>query len=432
MERKDFLQGLSIMGLGAVLPVGVRATPKLKDDDYFFSCTLTATETAGPYPYPGTIPTTYTSSPLFRSNLIGDLPTAGGGGTLTANGIYPGLTTGGGIGLKLVLTIQNTNCTPVPNARVDIWHCDKRGIYSAYNSSQNGGDWTAYTFLRGIQTTDSNGQVTFTTIFPSWYIPRAIHLHIQVYYNGSLSLTTQLAIPDSLGQTVNNTSSSGSYSRNYTYTNATDQVFSDGTSTELASFTGANTTGYNGTATVIAPITILPLQLLSFRAGIEAGQVALKWTTTNEDNVSHFEVEQSIDGRSFTKVGSLIALNRLGTNSYSLKDNLKSGIIYYRLKTVDIDGNYIYSDVVVVSGSTFHNVSVYPNPAKDKILIEHPKTDSATWVRVMNIAGMTVARQQLPAGISVTQFDVSSFAPGTYLLTIESKSDKESVRFTKQ
>lgn len=430
MERKDFLHGISLLGLGAVLPTGARAAGKKKDDDdYFFACTLTASETAGPYPYPGTIPTTYTSSPLYRSNIIGDLPTAGGGGTLTANGIYPGLTTGGGIGLKLTFTVQNINCTPVPNARVDIWHCDKRGYYSAYNSSQNGGDWSSYTFLRGIQTTDSNGQVVFTTIFPSWYIPRALHFHIQVYYNGSLSLTTQFAVLDSVGVTVNN---STGYNRTYTYTNATDQVFSDGTSTELTSITGSNTTGYLGTATVIAPITILPLKLLSFKASIESGQVALKWTTTNEENVSHFEVEQSADGRSFDKVGTVQATNRSGTNKYSLRDTLRSGISFYRLKTIDVDGGCVYSEIVVVSGSTFQNVHVYPNPAKDKILIEHPKTDGNTWVRVMNIAGVTVSRQQLPAGISVTQFDVSSFAAGTYLLVIEGSNDKQSVRFTKQ
>ena len=434
MERKSFIQGIGLFGLGTVVPQSVRSAGK--DDSKPFACTLTPDETAGPYPYPDTIPTSYTSSPLYRSNIIGDLPAAGGGGTLTNvtyNGTtFPGTTGGGGIGLFLTLTIQNTDCTPVSGARVDIWHCDKRGYYSAYNSFQNGGDWTAYTFLRGIQTTDSNGQVTFISIFPSWYIPRAEHFHIQVYYNNSLVLTTQLGVADSLGVTVNNATG---YNRTYTYTNATDQVFSDGYSSQLISFNSnsSNARGYIGTATVIAGITILPLTLISFNANINSNnKVALNWSTENELNVSHFEIERAADATTFAKIGSVAAANTPNTNQYAYTDTLVNGRAYYRLKMVDIDGKFEYSKIISVEGEAFLNAVIFPNPVKDKLNIQHLNTDNNTVVKIVNIAGLVIAQKKLPANILQTVFDVSAFAAATYLLIIESNSGRQVIKFTKQ
>ena len=57
---------------------------------------------------------------------------------------------------------------------MEIWQCDAAGSYSQY------GTQTAQTYLRGIQTTDSSGQVTFTTIYPGWYAGRATHIHVDV------------------------------------------------------------------------------------------------------------------------------------------------------------------------------------------------------------------------------------------------------------
>ena len=423
MERKDFLQGIGIISAGTLLSQDGKIADAATSEAPF-ACTLTPSETSGPYPYPGTISSPYASSPLYRSNIIGDLPVAGGGGTISG-----GVTAGGGIVLTLTLTVQNTSCTTISGARVDIWHCDKRGYYSAYSSTQNGGDWTGYTFLRGIQTTDSNGQVTFTSIFPSWYIPRAIHFHIQVYINDTLYSTTQLAIDDSLGVTINGATG---YNRTYTFTNATDQVFSDGFSNQLLTVTGSNTAGYVATGTVIVDYTALPLTLLAFKATIENRQVWLSWTSENEENLSRFDIQRAAEGTGFTTTGTVTANNRPGTNNYSFNDPIQAGVSYYRLKIIDTDGKFTYSNVVTVNGGAFQHIKAYPNPAVDKIIITHQKTDSTTWVKIFNIAGMLIATSKLPAGISVSNFDVSAFAPGTYLLVIESSTGKSIIKFTKQ
>lgn len=87
-------------------------------------------------------------------------------------------------GVPLVMTVKvfDSNCAPLAGANVDIWHCDADGNYS--DVSQNG--TVGQKFLRGYQTTDSDGVAKFTTVYPGWYQGRAVHIHFKIRnYNGS-------------------------------------------------------------------------------------------------------------------------------------------------------------------------------------------------------------------------------------------------------
>jgi protocatechuate 3,4-dioxygenase beta subunit len=195
------------------------------------SCTTTPSETAGPYPYDLS-----SDSAIYRTDIT------------------EGKT---GIPLNLTLTVVNSNadCAVLSNARVDIWHCDKDGYYSEYDEPGYLGteDNTGKTFLRGIQLTDSSGQARFTTIYPGWYTGRVTHIHLEIYVSSVLKLTTQLCFPDSLNTTVYQTSLYSAHGEN-TITNSTDQVFSDGYSTELVSISGDTTNGYTATFKVGVPV----------------------------------------------------------------------------------------------------------------------------------------------------------------------------------
>jgi protocatechuate 3,4-dioxygenase beta subunit len=195
------------------------------------TCTAAPEETAGPYPY----------------DLSGD-------SAIYRTDITEGKT---GIPLSLTLTVVNSNdsCAVLTNSRVDIWHCDKDGYYSEYDEPGYLGteDNTGKTFLRGIQLTDSNGQVKFTTIYPGWYTGRVTHIHLEIYVNSVLKLTTQLCFPDSLNTTVYATSLYSAHGQN-SITNSSDQVFSDGYSTELVTISGDITNGYTATFKVGVPI----------------------------------------------------------------------------------------------------------------------------------------------------------------------------------
>ena len=88
-------------------------------------------------------------------------------------------TTKAGTPLTLQINVYQSNtsgCVPVSNAMVDIWHCDAAGLYSDEAANNTVGQ----KFLRGFQMTDSNGTVTFTTIYPGWYNGRAVHIHVRV------------------------------------------------------------------------------------------------------------------------------------------------------------------------------------------------------------------------------------------------------------
>ena len=110
-----------------------------------------------------------------------------------------------GIPLHLVIHIydvDNGSCLPLKGARVDIWHANSQGVYSAVKDFGT----IEKKFLRGYQMTDNNGTVQFTTIYPGWYQGRAIHIHDKVRtFNGSektLEWTAQLYFNDSISQQV--------------------------------------------------------------------------------------------------------------------------------------------------------------------------------------------------------------------------------------
>lgn len=212
MKRKDFLKGIGIAGIGTMIPVrkadaAINAISKSQVPSNV--CILIPQETAGPFPF------NLSNNPaMFRQDI-----TEGNAGTP----------------LNLTLTVVNINdnCNPITNARVDIWHCDKDGYYSAFNTSSWLGpqNHVGDTFFRGIQLTDLNGQAFFTTIYPGWYPGRAVHIHFQIFLNSVLSATSQLAFPDNTNVAVNNTPLYSPHGQNPT-TNSQDNVFSDMNNTQ--------------------------------------------------------------------------------------------------------------------------------------------------------------------------------------------------------
>lgn len=173
------------------------------------ACAVTPSETAGPYP---------SLTDLFRSDIRD-----GRTGTLLT--------------LSVKVVNVNATCAAVANANVEIWHCDSAGNYSEY------GTQTAQTYLRGIQITNSNGEVTFTTIYPGWYQGRATHIHVEVTIGGVSRKITQIAFPESVNNTVYRSGVYASRGTNPT-SNLSDGIFADSLSSELVTPAGDVTNGY--------------------------------------------------------------------------------------------------------------------------------------------------------------------------------------------
>lgn len=95
--------------------------------------------------------------------------------------------------LRLGLRVVDDACAAVAGAKVEVWHCDATGDYSAF--IDNGGgkdDGPGTTFLRGTQTANDEGIVEFATVYPGWYRGRAVHIHLRVHLDDEIVLTSQL------------------------------------------------------------------------------------------------------------------------------------------------------------------------------------------------------------------------------------------------
>jgi len=163
-----------------------------------------------------------------------------------------------GVPLRLILRLVNANnsCAPISNAAIYIWHCDKDGVYSGYANQTGGVNATGQTFLRGIQVTDASGQVVFDTIYPGWYSGRITHIHMQAYLNdavtqGTAIITSQMAFPQDVTTAVYNSTLYAAHGQNTSVTSfAQDNVFSDGTTYEMATIAGDVSNGYVATLTL--------------------------------------------------------------------------------------------------------------------------------------------------------------------------------------
>jgi protocatechuate 3,4-dioxygenase beta subunit len=204
------------------------------------TCAVSAEETQGPFPADGSndigneVANVLAASGIVRSDIrpsFGDL-------SGTAEGVP---TT-----VKLTLVNAGASCASLAGYAIYIWHCDRSGEYSLYGQADQN-------YLRGVQETDADGVATFTTIFPACYSGRMPHIHVEVYrslatatsYTNKLK-TTQLALPVDVCQTVYENAEGYSQSvANFAQISfATDNVFSDGTSTEMATVTGSIADGY--------------------------------------------------------------------------------------------------------------------------------------------------------------------------------------------
>ncbi|WP_149244297.1 LamG-like jellyroll fold domain-containing protein [Dyadobacter sp. 32] len=127
-------------------------------------------------------------------------------------------------------------------------------------------------------------------------------------------------------------------------------------------------TGFSGFFVKTAG-TALPLRLISFTGTQEATTNNLKWQTADEVNTLSFELESSRDGRSFEKVATIDAVSA-GDNSYGYTDrSIYKGIVYYRLRMIDIDGTFSYSRMVWLSREGKGAINLYPNPTTDHLTL---------------------------------------------------------------
>ncbi len=180
----------------------------------------------------------------------------------------------------------------------------------------------------------------------------------------------------------------------------------------------------------------LPVTLVSFTAEAVNNQyIELDWVTASEINNSGFQIERSTDGTNYQSIGWVDGHGTSTvTNDYIYSDlTAIPGIVYYyRLKQVDVDGNFAYSNIASASltgDKGFTLTGLYPNPATSQVSIGViSNVNTSATVRLTDILGRDVMVQNwtLSVGYNTNMYDVSSLAAGTYVVTIQSGNVKTS------
>ncbi len=175
----------------------------------------------------------------------------------------------------------------------------------------------------------------------------------------------------------------------------------------------------------------LPVELTHFSGQKQPGQVKLKWHTASEQNASHFLVQRSEDGEQFQTIGRKEAQGTTteSTHYQYFDRNPEMATNYYRLKQVDFDGSYEYSNVISVNFNEEvqqPSLKIRPNPLKDQLNIHSPKSQISNY-KLQTLTGRTIQSGKLP-GQGRHTVDVSDLSAGVYLLNV--KTD-EAVRTKK-
>lgn len=344
MDRKKFLKNsFGLAGIAVSAPVLLRSEilheemlPE-KSSQNVLTCSVTNSETEGPFP-------THTPSSLVQTNIVGDRT---------------------GVAFTMNIYIKNTNgnCAAYQGVLVDVWHCDKDGNYSEYGgTAMQAANYTNNHFLRGRQTTDANGLVSFTSIFPGWYQSRATHIHVHIYKaDGTSLLVTQIAFPEGTGSAVYNVNVNGTsygYTKGmtgYTY-NASDNVFSDGTSNEMSTVTGSLSAGYILTHTIYVAGAVLATQEAANTKNFNVGQnypnpfreETIFPITLNERSTVSIELFD-VSGK---KLFSVIDKQKLASGNQQIKmtkNQLKSGMYVAKITIDNTKGTFTEDLKVLVN-----------------------------------------------------------------------------------
>jgi hypothetical protein len=169
---------------------------------------------------------------------------------------------------------------------------------------------------------------------------------------------------------------------------------------------------------------VLPVTLVDFNAKNNDSKVMVKWSTNNELNSSHYEIERSFNGRNFESAGRVISNNSALQNTYSFTDNvLKSGVVYYRLAMVDKDGSINYSRIVSVnirSDKSFavENVAIASGGVRMNVASGTQQTFSYA---VVDVSGRVLVTKQLQLqpGSNNIVADIHSVSTGVYYVKMQ-------------
>lgn len=171
----------------------------------------------------------------------------------------------------------------------------------------------------------------------------------------------------------------------------------------------------------IASSSPLAVNLLSFKAAESSTGVQLSWTTASERNNKGFAIERSADGNSWTKIGFVNSQAIQGNSNvqlgYSFMDKAAAqGKNFYRLQQLDVNGSSTYSSIEMVTYTKDNTLAVYPNPAKEVLIVEGLQSTAVLSIR--NTLGQELSMKAVVANGAPVRLDIAHLTAGVYCIVI--------------
>lgn len=178
----------------------------------------------------------------------------------------------------------------------------------------------------------------------------------------------------------------------------------------------------------------LPVNFMGIVAQQQDNGINVRWDVADESNVREYHLERSTDASTFTSVGTVTATRKAVYGATDL--SAKAPTVYYRIRSVDIDGRTKYSGIIrVENGSSFAgSLKVYPSPARGgNITLQHSRLGAGARISVTSLDGKVLKLVIPTDGASNTMVDVSGLSAGMYIIRLDNGKGKiESTTFLKQ
>jgi hypothetical protein len=178
----------------------------------------------------------------------------------------------------------------------------------------------------------------------------------------------------------------------------------------------------------------LPVSLMSFTGSVHGDIAILNWKTSSEINTQEFEIEKSNNGTDFIAAGKVQAKNVAGGSHYSFSDNETfEGLSYYRLKSVDKDGQYKHSPIITLRFDKTAGVhlKLSPNPATAYCTVSYPVATANAFLTIYHADGRKTGEYNIAVGSTQRSIDVSKFTTGYYFIVYRNNGHLTTSAFVK-
>lgn len=200
----------------------------------------------------------------------------------------------------------------------------------------------------------------------------------------------------------------------------------DGTRVAIGAIDNDGNESNSGHVRVYSLPQLLPVELIFFTSRLHENTVKLDWSTASETDNAGFEIQKSADGKTWEILGFVEGKgNSAERNVYAYQDDSPyDGVNYYRLKQVDYNGAYEYSDTEIVQYLSESHYTLYPNPTSGKVTIDSPKEDVLI---IYNSLGLKISEMKVKKGDNLV--DLSGYRNGVYMFLFADGSSRVVVKY---